>query len=504
MTKNNLVKKILNYALPTVLTIGSAFYSNKAGAQESASNLNESQKSMFQMIKSKEMANLKGVPSYVILNQEDKEKSGEMEALKFYPFRTSIEGNNLHSRLVYKSKQSQTKDGQNVDLVKYHLSEEQKQSFKDLFSKKEGTETIYRLAAGEANKFFNTIQVQDNGTFIYFPLDEKEDTLMKTGKRLGIIFPEEGAVIYRDNMNEEYLVGNPNKVFYIELNEEEKLDETLFKEAKEKLDSLGRNFLVYDNLQKDFMASTKINGDAYKLINFPFLENEKLSAPDKQKTPSNLQGRLNAGAGVTAPFGYALEINPQIQLDKDGKIFTGVYGSFSNASKSLENITQEEPQEILISKVAGLTWYDTGKKLTETKKVQNDFGLGVNLSYVPQDDVEFFIKAGLLGQKTKTTLTSEGEQGMKINGVKDTSSVYSYNESNDSTAKESLFNGAAYVGAGAEYSPFAKKTNALKNLAVYGEIGYAIGKTAFNSMPLFTAGIKYNLNKPKNKNNLAK
>lgn len=226
---------------------------------------------------------------------------------------------------------------------------------------------------------------------------------------------------------------------------------------------------------------------------------------EKPKTPSNLQGRIKLGAGFTIPKGYAFEINPQVQLDKDGKAFLGFYGSFSNSSKSLENITQEEPQEILISKVAGLTWYDTGKKLTETRKAQNDFGLGLNLSYVPQNDIEFFIKAGLLSQKIKTTLTSEGEQGMKINGVKDTSSIYSYNESNDSIAKEPLFNGAVYVGAGAEYLPFSKKTNALKNLAVYGEIGYVIGKTAFNSMPFGALGIKYNLrSKPKNKNNLTK
>ena len=499
MTKNNLVKKILNYALPTALTIGSAFYSSNANAQESASNLNESKRLMFQMIKSKEMANLKGVPSYVILNQEDKEKSGEMEALKFYPFRTSIEGNNLHSRLVYKSKQSLTKDGQNVDLVKYHLSEEQKQSFKDLFSKKEGTETIYKLAAGEANKFFNTIQVQDNGTFIYFPLDEKEDTLMKTGKRLGIIFPEDGAVIFRDNMNEEYLVGNPNKVFYIELNEEEKLDETLFKEAKEKLDSLGRNFLVYDNLQKDFMASTKINGDAYKLINFPFLENEK--APEeqkKQKSPSNINGRIKFGAGVTAPLGYALELNPQIQLDKDGKAFLGFYGSYSNASKSLENITKEDGFRQVVSVPADMYFVSTGSEIKENTKLTNGLGFGLNFSAKVSSDVEAYIKAGLLGQKTEKTMTSAGEEYMEIGGVKDSSSVKSYNESNNFTEKRM----SGYLGAGAEYFPFSAKENALKNISVYGEAGYVLGKNLGKGI-MGSLGIKYNLNKkPKNKDNL--
>ncbi len=499
MTKNKLVEKVLsgakNFALGTGILASSLIYSDKADAQESASNLNESQKSMFQMIKAKEMANLKGVPSYVILNQEDKEKSGEMEALKFYPFRTSIEGQNLHSRLVYKSKQSQTQDGQNVDLVKYHLSEEQKQSFKDLFSKKEGTETIYRLAAGEANKFFNTIQVQDNGTFIYFPLDEKEDSLMKTGKRLGIIFPEEGAVIYRDNMNEEYLVGNPNKVFYIELNEEEKLDETLFKEAKEKLDSLGRNFLVYDNLQKDFMASTKINGDAYKLINFPFLENEKLSEPDKPKTQSELKGRIKAGAGVTAPFGYALELNPQLQLGE--KLFLGPYVSYSNPSKSLENVTTEPGFRQVINVPAGMYIVNTGIETNETQKVQNGFGTGINLSYVTQDNLELFIKAGLLAQKYTKTKTAKGKEYMEVQGVE--TDVQSFDETNSETIKESLLKSAQYAGAGAEYFPFSQKSNALKNVSVYGEAGYVFGKTAFKSMPLFSAGIKYNLRKTQNK-----
>ena len=116
--------------------------------------------------------------SYVILNQEDKEKTGEMEALKFYPFRTSIEGNNLHSRLVYKSKQSQTKDGQNVDLVKYHLSEEQKQSFKD----NSGDYIIEKDAEGQSVK-------DESGNPKYLSdLDEIADAFVAWGKEQGLSF----------------------------------------------------------------------------------------------------------------------------------------------------------------------------------------------------------------------------------------------------------------------------------------------------------------------------
>jgi len=107
--------------------------------------------------------------------------------------------------------------------------------------------------------------------------------------------------------------------------------------------------------------------------------------------------------------------------------------------------------------------------------------------------LEANLKAGLLGQKTKKTMTSVGEEHMEKAGVKDPTSVQSYNETNTFATNKSLFKGSpVYVGANLEYFPLSKKENALKNISVYGEFGHVFGE---NSMNLGSLGIKYTLGK---------
>jgi len=522
MTKNNLVTKILNGAekfagktfLYGSLIAAPLIYSNVNAQVSTASALNEKGSAAGTKVLQKDMLNAYDIPGYVIIeNIAEKQKNKKevqkpaIESLRVYPTFSTMRGNNkLIPRLVYAPVKAQA-EGQEVDVLKYRTNEKDKKNIEDLFMKKGEGGGVIVLNETEAQAAgFHTITT-DNGTFVYFPLDEKENTLddegkqkVEKGKRIGAIFPADKMVIYEDirpDRTVEYLVGNPNQVYWLDLNDNETGgDQALHEEGAKLLDSLGRGYLSSKVAESIYLDGNLIDGKAYDFKNFAFL-NEAKEEPEKEKTSSEINGRIKASAGFTIPKGYALELNPQLQLGE--KIFLGPYVSLSNSTKSLENITQEEPQEILISKFAGLTWYDTGKKLTENTKVSNNLGAGLNLSYIASPSLEAFFKAGFVGQKTTETMKSEGEQGMKINGVKDTSSIYSYNESNSSTEKRM----SGYAGAGAEYFPFAKQNNALKNISVYGEAGYVFGKD-LGKGTIGSVGVKYKLGKSNKQNTQTK
>ncbi len=301
--------------------------------------------------------------------------------------------------------------------------------------------------------------------------------------------------ITSDSKGNLYLIGD---IYEMIASGESKVDGNIL--IKDSISGTTKN-LIYDSLyleknKEAILQSIQTGGNPGHVKEFFKIEDEK-QKPKDEKSPSNLNGRLKAGAGVTAPLGYALELNPQLQLDKNGKVFAGIYASYQNASKSLENVTTEPGFRQVINVPAGMYIVNTGIETKETQKVQNGFGLGVNLSYVAQDNLEFFIKAGLLPQKSTKTKTAKGKEYMEVQGVE--TDAQSFDETNSETIKESLLKSAQYAGAGAEYFPFSQKSNALKNVSVYGEAGYIFGRTAFNGMPLLTAGAKYNLRKTQNK-----
>lgn len=451
-----------------------------------AADLTESEKRVFQMIKDKDLVNLKGVPAYVIPGEETEESSDGIESTKFHPFKTSIEGEDHFSRLSYGTEQVETKDGEQADVLKYHISDAQKQDFRDLFNKKEGMATIYKFNDGEADQYFNTIKAKDKegneNVFIYFAIDEKKDSLMKQGKRLGVIFPEEGSMVFRDNMNEEYLVGNPNNLWYIELDEDERIDETLFKEAKSKLDSLGRPFLIYENLEYEFLGSNKINGDAYEFVNLPFLEKGE---PEKEKAEFN-RFRLDLGAGVTMPQGYELFLSPQINLSPNFSM--GPYGTLSNSKRTLaEKITQDPAIDTTISVPAQIVYHNDGSKVTENGSVTANYGVGAIFSYnTPK--VEANVRAGIEQQTTDKSTRHEGTEYLIIGGVKDPASEQSYDVTVPTSEKENV----AKVGVGIKYHPWGDKDSALKGLAIFGDANKTFGQNGSFSG---TAGIKYTLGK---------
>jgi len=62
---------------------------------------------------------------------------------------------------------------------------------------------------------------------------------------------------------------------------------------------------------------------------------------------------------------------------------------------------------------------------------------------------------------------------------------------------------SGYAGAGAEYFPFAKQNNALKNISVYGEAGYVFGKD-LGKGTIGSVGVKYKLGKSNKQNTQTK
>ena len=509
MTKNNLVKKILNagkkVALGTSLFALPFLYSSNANAQ--VSTLNEKGSETATKVLQKDMLNAYDIPGYVIIDRtekEGKEKTSNIEMVRVYPTFSTMRGNNeLIPRLVYSPAQAQV-EGQDVDVIKYRADEKDKKSIEELFAKKGEGGGVITLNATEAQAAgFHTI-LTDNGTFVYFPVDStntlanEEKEKIKKGKRIGVIFPADGMVIYEDikpmDRTVEYLVGKPNQVFWLDLNENEIVDQKLHKDGIKALDSWVRKSLASKKAEEIYSNGNLITGKAYDFKDFAFLNGKK--EEEKQRTPSELKGRIKFGAGVAVPLGYALEFNPQLQLGE--KVFVGPYVSLSNSSKSLENITQEDPIRQLVNNTLKMYFINTGQKVTENTKVKNNFGIGLNLSYVASP-IEVFINASLLGQKTTKTLTSSGEEYMEVQTKIDSSSIQSYNESNSSTEKRM----SKYAGAGAEVFPFSKKTNALRNFSVYGGVGYVFGKD-LGKGAIGSVGVKYNFGKSNKQNTQTK
>ncbi|MDP2672406.1 MAG: hypothetical protein Q8O84_01185 [Nanoarchaeota archaeon] len=491
----NKAKKIWNGAKKVAL--GASLIATPLIANAQVSTLTEKGSETATKVLQKDMLNAYDVPGYIIIDRTEDESGKEktsIETVRVYPTFSTMRGNNeLIPRLVYSPVKAQV-EGQDVDVIKYRADEKDKKSIEELFAKKGEGGGVITLNATEAQAAgFHTI-ITDNGTFVYFPIDSantltnEEKEKIKKGKRIGVIFPADGMVIYEDikplDRTVEYLVGKPNQVFHLDLNENEIIDQKLHQEGIDALDSLGRKYLSSEKAERIYLDGNLIKGKAYDFKDFAFLNGKQEDS--KEKNPSNLNGRIKVGAGVTFPNGFVGELNPQVQLGK--KSFLGPYVSFSNSSKSLENITQEDGFREVVSVPAKMYFVSTGTEIKENTKTTNDLGVGLAFSYLASPNLEAFVKAGFIGQETKKTMTSSGEEYMEIDGVKDQSSVQSYNETNNSTERKM----SGYVGAGVEYSPFAKKNNASKNLSVYGEFGHVFGE---NSMNTGSLGIKYTLSK---------
>ena len=507
MTKNNLVKKILNagkkVAFGTSLFALPFLYSSNANAQ--VSTLNEKGSSAGTKVLQKDMLNAYDIPGYVIIDKTNKDASN-IETVRAYPTFSTMRGNNeLIPRLVYAPVKAQV-GGKDVDVIKYRADEKDKKNIENLFMKKGEGGGVIVLSETEAQAAgFHTIMT-DNGTFVYFPIDtintleEEGKQKVVEGKRIGAIFPADGMVIYEDikpkDRTVEYLVGKPNQVYWLDLNESEIVDQALHQEGIDTLKSLGRKYLSSKKAEQIYLSGNLINGKAYEFKNFAFLDGkEPVKEQAKEEEKGKSFGRIKFGAGYTIPNGFVGEINPQIQISENA--FIGPYFSYSNSTKSLENITQEDGFRQLINLPAEMYFVSTGTKINENTEIANNFGLGLNLSYVLAPALEANLKAGLLGQKTNKTMTSTGRESMEIAGVEDPSSVQVYNETNTSITDKSLFKGSpVYVGAGLEYYPLSKKENALKNISIYGEFGHVFGE---NSMNLGSLGIKYTLSQSKNK-----
>src|SRR3989344_3651404 len=296
MTKNNLVKKILNtgkkVALGTSLFALPFLYSNNVNAQRpKASTLNEKGSETATKVLQKDMLNAYDIPGYVIIDNS-KEETPSIEKVRVYPTFSTMRGNDeLIPRLVYSPVKMQV-EGQDVDVIKYRTDEKNKKSIEQLFAKKGEGGGVIVLSATEAQAAgFHTI-LTDNGTFVYFPIDstntltDDEKEKVTKGKRIGVIFPAEGMVILEDikpvDRTVEYFVGKANQVYTLDLNENEIVDQKLHKEGMKTLDSLGRGKYLGSKIAEDiYLSGNLISGKAYDFKDFAFLNGKE--APKEEK-----------------------------------------------------------------------------------------------------------------------------------------------------------------------------------------------------------------------------
>jgi len=220
---------------------------------------------------------------------------------------------------------------------------------------------------------------------------------------------------------------------------------------------------------EDSVAINKDETKAGQIESLGYVEGVKKS---KKKRNFNIDGRIKVGAGITAPQGYVVSINPQLKIADN--FYLGVEGSYTNSTRNLEEITQEPGFKQLVSLPAEMYFVNSGAEVKEKTEIQNNFGVALNASYLVSPHFEVTGKVGTIGQKTKNTMQSIGEEYMEINGEKDLESVYNYNETNTSETNNTLFKGSpVYMGVGAEY-----KCRKLNNLSLAGDMGYITGKNS--------------------------
>lgn len=492
---NKTLDKILNTGKKIVASaaiVGASYLGfnsiNQANAQ--VSTLNEKGSSTETRVLQKDMLNAYDIPGYVIIDKTGKTEP-TIETVRVYPTFSTMRGNNeLIPRLVYSPIKAQV-DGKDVDVIKYRTDEKDKKSIEELFQKKGTGGGVIQLSATEAQVVgFHTITT-DNGTFVYFPIDTTETSLdeekkqkVKEGKTIGVIFPADNMVIYEDinpkDRSVEYLVGKPNQVYYLDLNESEITDQALNKEGTELLDSLGRKYLSSKDAENIYLGGDLVKGMAYEFKNFSFLDGQ--GETKKEKTKANVNGRLKLGAAYMTPNGYIAFVNPQLKVGD--KTYVGLTGFYSKSGRTLEEMSQEDGFTQLINAPLEMYFVNTGADINKNTQINTKFGAGTNFTYLG-NNWELNLEAGILQQNVEETMTSEGEEYMTIGGAIDSTSIVPYNETNINESKGT----PVYVKAGFEYFPFkGKNLGPLDKASLFIDAGYVTGehKGAFAQ-----AGLKY-------------
>ncbi len=501
MTKNKLVKKVLSGAKKVVLGAGilgaSLIYSNNVNAQTKDKFVEGAKISVLTPgggLVEGEMQKIHG-SWYSAIDDKDN-KSNSLGIALVHGETMDRVGSYGGDNIVFKPNlyflPEQAKDSSGVVAGRIELkstgpfSVDGKKTGEIIEkSSKDGENTLYITKIGNQELLVPLYGIKLSATEFFMPfLPKDQDSLVASGKKLNFAsipskdkegHPSKQIVEYDGDVS----LANPKDVYIW------KLDETKSnKEIIENSDLLKKLMIKENYPPKE--KSNMNTGECSKFLKYEEEEKEQ----KEEKAPSNFSGRIKAGVGFTVPSGFEASINPQVKIGE--KAFLGPYVSFSNSSSSLENITQEDGFRQVVSVPAQMYFVSTGTEIKENTKVTNDFGLGLNFSYVASPNLEAFIKAGILGQKIEKTMQSTGEEYMEIAGSKE--DVQTYNEINTSVTNNSLFKGSpVYVGVGAEYFPLKEK-KILKNISVAGEVGYIFGE---NSRALGSLGIKYTLAKSK-------
>ncbi|MEK6823496.1 MAG: hypothetical protein AABY06_00530 [Nanoarchaeota archaeon] len=504
MTKNNLVKKVLsgakNFAFGASLFALPLLYSSNANAQTKDKFVEGAKISVLSPSGGIVQGEMQKIHNHWYSVVDDKEnKANNVLGIALVDGETldrvgSYTGGNIlfKPNLYFIPEQAKDSAGNvagRIELQGQGVFAADGKKTKEIIeeSSKPGENTLYIAKIGNQELLIPLYGITLSGSTYFVPfLPSKNDSLVESGKKLNFAsIPTSDKKGHSTKQIVEYdgdvSLANPEDVYTWKL-DESRSTKDIYENAE-----LLKKLLVDGTYPSSELKISQNTGECKKFLQYTEEENAE---EKEEKTPSNINGRIKAGVGYTIPKGFEASINPQIQLSENS--FLGPYVSFSNSSKSLEKITNEEGFRQVVSVPADMYFVSTGTEIKENTKITNALSLGLNFSYKLSENMEAFVKAGLLGQKIEKTMTSSGEEYMEIAGAKE--DVQSYNESNTSITNKSLFKGSpVYVGAGAEYFPLKGK-KILENISVYGEAGYINGEY---SGALGSLGIKYTLTKPK-------
>lgn len=316
------------------------------------------------------------------------------------------------------------------------------------------------------------------------------DTKVLDGSKTPFVFVKTSEdPLSSDSKGNVYLHG---EIYEMVASGNSKVDGYIFR--KDTINGTETN-LIYDSLYLDnniesILESIIKTGNPAHVKEFLTEKVEKDEKPTPtSKEKSNLNGRVKVGIGATYPLGVIASVLGQIKVSENGHL--GIEGTYSTSEQNFGNTTSEDGFRKLINLPAEMYFVNTGAEMKENTSIINNFGLNAVFSYKINPTLEAFVKAGVVGQETKTTMESSGEEYMEIGGVKDQASVNKYSESNNTTKKSTPF----YVGGGVDYSPLkGKDKGALGNISAFVEIGYNGGD---NSGVSGSVGLKYALGRSK-------
>ncbi len=514
MTKNNLVKKVLNGVKKAVvysaLTALPFIYSGKAGAQNQ-----DYQKVDFQILTTTgEIRNAQKIDlhgnEYIVVERDATRVDSGKPNYEIWPLPACGYGNEIKPGAIVKIKPGLIYLPQLVKLDEHEKDENADQvtlNPKGNFPMPgKPMSTGNTLITGESNPIdpsslenkIYSIKVgiaQEEFFYPFYPFYENTDLNQvnpaQAGQKLNFIFvPVNSGNNKKQPVVERFIDYKGNFNFQYENNIWEWVLDSANSD-KEMIKDLEFLAKVCVNSNYDKPTENQNTGEVIKLGEWEYKAPKEKSGSTSQKestAKSNLKARISGDGGLN--FNSLGTIGPngslaiQFGIGKDA--YFGFYGGLSGVLSGKKDEFQNPETKELIHQTNPIMNFVTQGSGSDELKVWSPYEFGIAFSKgIAEGKGEIDIRAGVLAEKSLRKVITQGTEYTEINGVKDLSSVkdYSSNVLHEENTKffdggyKFAVGGKVYLGNSPFYAGFEASftKTGLKDSKSYGSLAAKMG-----------------------------